>query len=125
MYSPSGNGDLKWVRNDIHDDHEQQESDKGGRNVSVGHNFWYFGSVSPALTAALGHLVPYPRGHTVNKYRRTDDIEKLISWLSAWFCGIHGAPIDASVTLKEWLAAGNLDVSDDASTRTATRCRRC
>ncbi len=123
IYRPRGNQDLEWVPNEVHDRHAQQ-TDTSGRNTLVGEVFWYFGDTSPLIAQDLRHLVPYPRGYTVNKYRRSDDIEKLISWLSAWPQGIHGVPVDASAALKTWLRTGETSMPDEPAPP-AARCGHC
>ena len=100
IYRPYGNGDLEWGQNNIHN-FDEKPRDISGHNVLIGSRFWYFGSTNPILPQSLEHLVPYPRGHTVHKNRRPDDVENLERWLGSWPCGIHGLPINASSELKD------------------------
>jgi hypothetical protein len=100
---PLAAGGLEQVANEIHGP-DGAARDVRGVNALIGTRFWYFGQHSPPISTDLVHLVHSAIGHAVDKGRRPDDIEQLEHWLSAWSCGLHGTPIDASPILESQLA---------------------
>lgn len=120
IYCQQENGEFQQVPNPVHDE-GNIAGDLSGYNVLIGTRFWYFGAASVALPTELIHLVPYPRGHTVHKNRRPDDIAQMERWLAAWPHGVHGEPRDAWPETLTWLAAGITNRSAPAS-KTASVC---
>ena len=93
IYRPKKSGVLEQVANDVHGP-AQAAADIRGRNVLLSKRFWYFGSASVTLPAALRHLLHSVRGHVVHKARRVNDEAALVRWLSRWNPGVHGTSID-------------------------------
>lgn len=105
IYRPTNVGVLEQVPNHVHDATEIS-TDVGGRSVLVSKRFWYFGDNSPMLTTELVHLIHTGIGHAVEKGRRPDDVQHLISWLLAWQVGLHGAPVDKSIVTMKVISHG-------------------
>ncbi len=102
IYFEGENGQLIQASNHVHDQ-GNIDTDKSGVNVLIGDRFWYFGRVSPMLPEELMHLNPYPRGYSVYKNRRDNDIYLFEQWLSLWPGGIYGMPIDSTHELDLWI----------------------
>lgn len=93
IYRPDGSGALIQVPNRAHRSHDV-DHDLSGRRVLVGQRFWYFGDLSPELPTELHHLVHKRQGHSLPARRREDDGARMLEWLEAWRCGVHGKPLD-------------------------------
>lgn len=123
IYCQQESGEFQQVPNPVHDE-GNIAGDLSGYYVLIGTRFWYFGAASVALPTELIHLVPYPRGHSVYKNRRADDIVQMERWLAAWPCGVHGEPRDAWPETLTWLAGGIPDRSAPVSKTASGRCSR-
>ena len=93
IYRLDADGDLVQVPNRVHFAHDIHR-DLSGKRILVGRRFWYFGDLSPQLPTELLHLVHKRQSHSLPNGRREDDGARLLQWLEAWSCGVHGKPLD-------------------------------
>ena len=119
IYRSNARDELVQEPNPIHQ-YTDARKDLSGRNALISDRFWYFGENSPELPAELKHLIPYARGYSVHINRRKGDEEKLERWLARWPCDIHGAPINATDELREWLSNRQTNLKNPSIRRSAS-----
>lgn len=93
IYRKDESGALIQVPNRVHQPRDMERDLRGARAL-VSRRYWYFGDQSPRIPADLAHLLHEGRAYSLPANRRETDVERLVTWLSEWTCGIHGDPID-------------------------------